>query len=389
VTLKDGWLRTGLSVQPADRATAESAVTELYRLLGKAKPAFEWFASPGDARSAAAGQAGFPPILRRGASAPALGRDWPTPARLASLVSDLRARLNAQVRREPGPLWVDQGLARARATIGEDALASGALLDDVLEAAVHDALRATLRDGICAPLRAALPPVPGDSPGLPWHGQHDAYWIGHYEVLQRIGRITCGQADAHQLGLWAALALAAGWWWPGEERCVMAERPTAVRTEPLPGAKHGELRLHCPDGLAIRFADGSGLHALHGTPVPGWVLTDPSIERIRREPNVEVRRCAIERIGWDTYIRQADLSLVAVSADPGNPGADLRLYDVPPEVWGAPARVLLVVNGSVERDGQRRRYGLSVPAGIDDPVTAAGWCYGLAADQYARLIRRT
>jgi hypothetical protein len=45
--------------------------------------------------------------------------------------------------------------------------------------------------------------------------------------------------------------------------------------------------------------------------------------------------------------------------------------------------------GSVEPDGRHRRYGLSVPADIDDPVAAAGWSYGLTGPQYAQLARRT
>ena len=51
--------------------------------------------------------------------------------------------------------------------------------------------------------------------------------------------------------------------------------------------------------------------------------------------------------------------------------------------------MLLAVNGSVERDGRRRRYGLTVPASLDDPVAAAGWTYGLSAEQYSLLLRRT
>ncbi|MEV2265858.1 hypothetical protein [Nonomuraea africana] len=33
--------------------------------------------------------------------------------------------------------------------------------------------------------------------------------------------------------------------------------------------------------------------------------------RIAEEPNIEVRRCAIERLGWDVYIERAGLRLVA------------------------------------------------------------------------------
>jgi hypothetical protein len=385
----DGWLDAGLSVQPADETTAEAAVADLYALLGQRKPGFEWVASPAAAQSAAhVAQPGFWPVRLRAASAPATGADWPVAARLASLERDLRERLDARVHRRRDALSAP-GQPRPPGESAEDALESGTPLVDVLEVAVRDALRTTLHDGICAPLRTALPSAAGPQSVLAWHGQHDADWVGYYDALRRIGLITLRYPDDHELDLWAALAVATGWWWPGQERCVMARRLTDVHSEPLPGARHGEQRLHRDDGPAIRFADGSGLHVLHGTPVPEWVLTDPSIERIRGEPNVEVRRCAIERLGWASYIRQAGLSLVAVSPDPANPGADLCLYDVPFEAWGAPTRVLLVVNGSAERDGRRRRYGLSVPASIDDPVTAAGWSYGLTGQQYARLARRT
>lgn len=54
-----------------------------------------------------------------------------------------------------------------------------------------------------------------------------------------------------------------------------------------------------------------------------------------------------------------------------------------------PVRLLLAVNGSTERDGTRRRYGLTVPADMPDALTAAGWTYGLAAADYARAERRT
>lgn len=44
------------------------------------------------------------------------------------------------------------------------------------------------------------------------------------------------------------------------------------------------------------------------------------------------------------------ICLIGEADDPGNPGSAVQLYDSPPE-WGGNVRVLLVVNGSVERDG--------------------------------------
>ena len=144
-------------------------------------------------------------------------------------------------------------------------------------------------------------------------------------------------------------------------------------------------RLHSATGPAVVYPDGWAVHAWHGTRVPSWVIDDPTVDRITAEPNVEVRRCAIERIGWPAFI-DAGRAAAASSraADPGNPGCELRLYDLPRQKWDAPTRLLLAVNGSVERDGTRRRYGLRVPAGFDHPLDAAGWSYGLTGAQYAR-----
>jgi hypothetical protein len=219
---------------------------------------------------------------------------------------------------------------------------------------------------------------------LRWYGQQDAGWIASYDCFRRLGRCSFDEADARQLDLWATLARSSGWWWPADRVCVVAERPAALHTEP------GELpRLHHPSRHAVRFADGRGAYVWHGTPVPAWVFEDPDVERIALESNVEIRRCAIERMGWEVYIGQSGLRLIGSAPDPGNPDSELQLYDTLPFTRARPSRLLLAVNGSVERDGHRRRYGLSVPATVDDPIAAAGWSYGLSAAQYATLVRRT
>jgi hypothetical protein len=249
--------------------------------------------------------------------------------RIANLVSDLRARLP----RAPDPYSL-------RSTVNRVA------------AGIHQAV--------------------GTPPGLHFLGQHDAGWAAH----------------VFEPSPWVDLARSCGWWWPRPEVCVLSERPSVLRTEPLPGADH-ERRLHAGDGPAVEFRDGFAVHAWHGMRVPSWVVDDPSVVRIAAERNVEVRRCAIERIGWAAFIDAGGLALVGRAADPGNPGAELHLYDLPFTEWGRASRLLLAVNGSVERDGTRRRYGLRVPAWFDDPVDAAGWTYGLTGAQYRLLLRRT
>ncbi len=118
------------------------------------------------------------------------------------------------------------------------------------------------------------------------------------------------------------------------------------------------------------------------------MIAEPTVERIARERNIEVRRCAIERIGWDVYIDEAGLELVDRTDDPGNAGAPLSLYATPTS-WVDDGGILLVVNGSVDRDGRRRRYGLPVPNGMTSALDAAGWTYGITGDDYSCLVRRT
>ena len=177
--------------------------------------------------------------------------------------------------------------------------------------------------------------------------------------------------------------------------------PGAVIAGARPAVLHRDARgdLHNPAGLAVAYPDGWGFCAWHGRRVPGWVIAAPSVEAITAEENVEVRRCAIESLGWDRFIAEAGLVPVtggdgtdlaaARVPDPGNPGQHLVLYDVPERLWGGRIRLLMCTNGTAERDGTRRRYGLKVPAHISDPVEAAAWTAGLGKDQYARMVRRT
>ncbi|WP_410587643.1 DUF6745 domain-containing protein [Amycolatopsis sp. lyj-23] len=225
--------------------------------------------------------------------------------------------------------------------------------------------RRSVKESVARLIRLAIP----HSLGLHWYGQQDAYWVPP-------------DPDDPELTLWATLVRSCGWWWPRDGVCVIAERPLAIHTDE-------EGRLHSATGPAVVYPDGWGVHVWHGTRVPSWVVEDPTAARINQEYNVEIRRCAVEHLGWPAYIEQSGLRVLSRAPDPGNPGCELQLYDLPPQKWHAPSRLLLAVNGSVERDGTRRRYGLRVPAGFDHPLDAAGWSYGLTGAQYARLRRRT
>jgi hypothetical protein len=186
------------------------------------------------------------------------------------------------------------------------------------------------------------------------------------------------------------VAQSAGWWWPMRDVCILSDRPTVIRGEQVSPAGWGSHRLHCVDGPAVAYRDGWTVHALHGVRVPADLIENGwDSARILREENQEVRRVAIEHYGWDRFIADAGLELVDEADDPANSPHRVALYDVPQRVYGEPVRVVLCTNGTPERDGTVRRFGLTVPAEIGDAVSAAAWTYDLERDQYAQLARRT
>lgn len=381
--LRDEWLRHGLSTEPAERSTAEAAAAELYRRIGAPEPEFSWVPSPAVAALAAT-DAG----IRLDPWRPWQHNERAPSGRIAALLSDSRIRMEKFL--PPGwPTWPgEQSVQTARFQPPDAALGAGVGTEVILRVAVQDSLRTSLMDGAAAAIRTLLPDDARDTLGIAWYGQQEAHRVGYYDIVQRLGLADFRPVDRALLEIQAELTRSTGWWWSLDGLCVLSERPTMLHTEPTPNGRHNERRLHHADQPAVGFADGTGVYVLHGTIVPDWVVQDPTPERIAQERNIEVRRSAIERIGWDVYLDRAGVAPIGEADDPGNPGSSLRLYDAPGN-WGSPSRLLLAVNGSIERDGTQRRYALNVPQWLDDPLAAAGWTYGLSGEQYAQLVRRT
>ncbi|WP_431968854.1 DUF6745 domain-containing protein [Nocardia sp. bgisy134] len=328
-----------LSTTPADRPAAEAAISLLYESAGLSPPRFRWVSSPLIALTT-----GEPGLSDQ------LGQRW--------------RGLDGTV---PQALWSD---------VAADLPRAAQMPGRLFEMWVATPLLSSWSNYVQPILDAAHG---RRSPLLQWNTRFGIGWIPAWSDV-RYGR------HPRSMRLWDALAAtvrACGpWWWPDERLCIVSDPPETLLMETA--GDHDEMRPHCADGPAVRFRDGWELYFWHGTRVPEWVITDPTAAAIDRESNVEVRRCAIERLGWPAYLEQAGMRLMATAPDPGNPGFDLLLYDLPRN-----ERVLVAVNGSVERDGTRRRYGLTVPGHLDDPLAAAAWTYGLSRAQYSQLLHRT
>ncbi|MGC1212927.1 MAG: DUF6745 domain-containing protein [Micromonospora sp.] len=228
-------------------------MTGIYARIARPRPRFEWVDSPAQALPLIAGLPTLAQLYDRIRDPQPTGTP-PLASDLALEVSRLRGALSA------GVAHADPELTPGRRGKTKEpwpelaprqALNSGVPLGVVLHQGVRTALHRSLARGWYLPVRAAL--AGGESVPVCWYGQQDAWWVGYYDALHRLGLAGYGPDDTAHLGLWAALARSCGWWWPGEDVCVVVERPAAVRTEPLPGALHEEIRLQ---RRGVRYRDG-------------------------------------------------------------------------------------------------------------------------------------
>jgi hypothetical protein len=219
------------------------------------------------------------------------------------------------------------------------------------------------------------------------------YWLG-WQAYLTFFREHCETSVSEEI--WERsrafdLTTSAGWWWPHRDFVMVADRPDVLQLEQVRPTGWGSHRLHADHGPAIGWAT-DGLYFWHGTRIPA----DPDevrtwdLGRVLQERNTETRRALIEILGWDQVTDV--LTLVSECDDPGNAPHKIGLYDLPSELenlYDAPARILLCTNGTVERDGTRRRFGLPVPANHDDPITAVAEMYDFPVEAYRRLeVRR-
>ena len=351
--VRDEWLAIGLSTGAPDKPRAESGVREAYRAAGLEPPAVMiWLDSPW---AGVLGQAIAPEIVA---------------AALA------RAKRDGQV--------YDQVYDQVYGQVYDqvDGQVDGQVRDQVRDQ-VYDQVRGQVRDQVYGQVDDQ---VDGQDALLRkrlaewWHGRLWGQWsAGYYSWLdahQRIGVTGLepirGQAEIARAGV--------GYWWCFRDFAVLTPRSLTLHLD-------AQGRLHHESEPAMLWPDGWAIHAWHGTRVPADLIeTGWDTARILREPNTEIRRCAIERMGWPEFVAAAGLRQVGEpEPDPANPGFDLRLFDVPEQIFDAPVRVLLCTNASPERDGTRRRFGLTVAADIGDPTTAAASLLRLTREQYLTL----
>jgi hypothetical protein len=196
-------------------------------------------------------------------------------------------------------------------------------------------------------------------------------WLAAYDFLGR----ACGVAEVARLHGLMELSRAAGWWWwPQRGAVVLSERPDRLHLD-------DQGRLHSAHGPALGYPDGWELWAWHGVRVPRRVVENPEglgAREVLAEPDVEVRRVMIERIGPERLVR--DGGARRVSED--ELGVLWRL-DLPDD---EPLVCVEVTDASPGPGAVYRHYLLRVPPDVRSAREAVAWTFGVDSGEYRPAI---
>lgn len=327
------WGEVGLATGPTDRAAVEADVRAAYRAAGLAGPErVVWAGSPHAGAIAAAAE------------------------------SDRGRPVRAALRTVP---W-----AAARASASEALGPVG--WAQVWTAASAGSWRLVV-DRVVEPLRrhliAGLPADATDAVFDAVYGTHEAPWLATFAATAALG------VEPHPgLAPLGRVTRGAGWWWPYERVAVLTDRPTDLHRDNIG-------RLHRGDGPALGYADGFGVHAWHGMPIPDTVvdvLPHLTAERITAETNAELRRVMLEHFGYERYAREFGATRVHED-DTGvlwriNMDRDEDLVMVE------------VVNSTAEPDGTFRKYWLRVPPWVRTARAGVAWTFDLDERSYRPLV---
>ncbi|MFG1284420.1 DUF6745 domain-containing protein, partial [Xanthobacter autotrophicus] len=201
-----------------------------------------------------------------------------------------------------------------------------------------------------------------------WGSQHwcarEAFYLFGHEIGVRYEPETIAL-----LLEWARLSKSVGWWAPWDGICFVSDRPREVHFD-------GERRLHCEAGPAVRYSDGWGCHAWHGTRVPApWIEDKGSVSPadILRHKNMEQRRAGTEIFGWAKILQSLGARTVNEDSDP-EIGAliEVDLPDV------GPSRFVRV------RCGTGREFAIGVPPDITSALDGHAWIAGIQTEDFIK-----
>ena len=188
-----------------------------------------------------------------------------------------------------------------------------------------------------------------------------SYWIAEYLYYHLHVQPFEDDDLVVLLRHWETVAKNAGWIYAFEEIALICDRPVFYRFD-------ASGRLHCLDGPAVQWSDGSSFFMVLRTPVAESLVGNPAmitLEQIQKEYDADMRSALIYLYGKDRFIRDSKAQVVDHDPDVGT------LYQV--RLWQeTPQRLLHVVKPG----GRLDDYWLEVNLDEQSPKKA---------DEYAWL----
>jgi hypothetical protein len=136
------------------------------------------------------------------------------------------------------------------------------------------------------------------------YGQHDADDMAFFSFFRNeCGLIT--ETEKYVTGI-GEIVQSAGWWIPYENACIVCERYCELYRD-----EDGQL--HNENKMALKYPDGWGLYMVHGVRIPDYIIENPNeitVEKIKDENNVEIRRIMLDKFGWERYLLETNAKII-------------------------------------------------------------------------------
>jgi hypothetical protein len=149
---------------------------------------------------------------------------------------------------------------------------------------------------------AAIKAIPSLTPSNAIYGNQDSYWLYTYDFFRKECKIEGLDIIQHLYDLCSLM----GWAWMSSDTTVVTKLPVDIRTLRKPAENvRGYLDvLHNYVGLALEYADGTGVYSINGTRIPAEykhmmeaLPREVSASEVLGIANTEIRTELLKKIG--------------------------------------------------------------------------------------------
>lgn len=203
-----------------------------------------------------------------------------------------------------------------------------------------------------------------------FYGSHEAGWVAFYDYMKEVLKLE----DLEAVEALKQVARTCGWVYSTEQICVIIEKPLYTKFDE-------NMRLHCENGPALYYSDGTAIYSWHGVTVrPEWIEHKENLvaEDIIYHSNMEERRVLMEIFGWNNILKK--LNAITIDKDVDPEIGELLEVDIPDVGRDKFLRVLC---------GTGREFAMPVPPTMKTALEANAWTYDIPADLLKYLEFRT